>query len=55
MSNGLPVEMIDPKDHLLLSYTDPSKGDDWSALQDSSGNDLISLTGIHVINNGFGT
>lgn len=55
MSNGVPVEMIDPRDHLLLSYTDPSKGDDWNALQDSSGNDLISLTGINVINNGFGS
>ena len=53
--NLLPVEVIDPKHHLLLSYTDPSKGDDWNARQDSSGNDLISLTGINVINNGFGS
>jgi hypothetical protein len=37
-----------------LSYTDPSKADDWNALQDSSGNDLISLTGINVLNGGFG-
>ena len=54
MSDGNPVTSIDPKHHLLLSYTDPSKADDWNALQDSSGNDLISLTGVNVINNGFG-
>jgi hypothetical protein len=54
LRDGEPVSIIDPTHNLRLSYTDPSKADDWNALQDSSGNDLISLTGINVLNGGFG-
>lgn len=36
--------------HLTVSYTDPTKNDDFYAIQDTLGNDAISFTGINVIN-----
>ena len=39
-----------PKPNLTVSYTDPTKNDDFYAIQDTLGNDAISFTGINVIN-----
>jgi ELWxxDGT repeat protein len=38
-------------DNVLLSYTDPTSGNDAAAVQDAAGNDAASVTGFAVQNN----
>lgn len=47
----LTVSTINVGQTVSISYTDPSAGDDTNAVQDSAGNDAISLVGQSVTNN----